>query len=87
MTYTLIFREQALRRLAKLDEPYFSSIKEDVNRLQKNYFPEGKKCKRLQGELHDLFRLRVGQYRILYHVSHKNKAITILRIFHRNEGY
>lgn len=87
MTYSLSFRHQAAKRLAKLDEPYFSSIADDVNALQKNYFPEGKKCKRLQGELHDLFRLRVGQYRVLYHVNHQKKIITILRIFHRNEGY
>ena len=87
MKYVLLFREQASQQLLRLDEPYYSAIREGVIALQFNYFPEGKKCKRLQGEIRDLFRLRVGQYRILYHVDHQKKILTVLRIFHRNEGY
>lgn len=87
MKYSLSFRAQAAKRLAKLDEPYFSAIKHDTESLQEHYFPQGKKCKKLHGELKDLYRIRIGSYRALYHADHKKKIITVLRIFSREEGY
>lgn len=75
--FKLYFREQAARRLSKIDEPYFSLIRKELSILDHNYFPGGKNCKRLLG----------SPYRALYHVDHKKKIITILRVFHRSEGY
>lgn len=85
--FTIVFKQQAAKKLEKINEPYFSSIKKEVLLLQKNYFPGEKNCKKLHGKEKDFYRLRTGTYRILYHVGHTQKLITILRIFHRNEGY
>ena len=85
--FHIFFREQAAKYLAKINEPYFSIIKKEILFLERNYFPKGKNCKRLHGKEKDLFRIRIGPYRALYHVNHKQKIITILRILHRNEGY
>ncbi len=87
MTYSLLLHEQAAKRLAKLDEPFFSAVGQDIQSLRENYFPGGKKCKRLRGEVPDLFRIRIGTYRVMYRVDHDKKIITILRIFSRGEGY
>ncbi|MEK7171811.1 MAG: type II toxin-antitoxin system RelE/ParE family toxin [Patescibacteria group bacterium] len=85
--FNILFRQQAAKRLLKINEPYFSAIKKEILLLQKNYFPAGKNCKRLQGKEKDLYRIRIGNYRSLYHVDHGKKTITVLRIFNRNEGY
>lgn len=85
--FNILFRQQVAKRLSKINEPYFSAIKKEILLLQKNYFPAGKNCKRLQGKEKDLYRIRIGSYRALYHVNHDKKIITILRIFSRNEGY
>ncbi|AIY90021.1 hypothetical protein GACE_0975 [Geoglobus acetivorans] len=34
-----------------------------------------------------LFRLRVGEYRIVFWVDWDSKTIYVERIFHRSEGY
>lgn len=85
--FNLRFREQAAKQLTKLNQPYFSSVREALSALEHNYFPPGKNCKRLQGKEKDLFRIRIGTYRALYRVDHKKKIITVLKIFNRNEEY
>lgn len=85
--FSIFFRNRAAKSLSKIDEPYFSSIKKELLALEKNHFPPGKNCKRLQGKEKDIYRIRIGSYRALYHVNHKKKIITVLRIFHRGEGY
>lgn len=85
--FILQFRDQAAKRLSKINEPDFSRLKKEMLDLQKNYFPGGKNCKRLHGKEKDLYRIRIGPYRVLYHVDHEKQIITILRIFLRGEGY
>lgn len=85
--FILQFRDQAAKRLSKINEPDFSRLKKEIFVLQKNYFPAGKNCKKLHGKEKDLYRIRIGPYRVLYHVDHVKQIIIILRIFLRGEGY
>ena len=85
--FQIYFRDQAALALSRIDEPYFSTIKSDILELRKNYFPKGKKCKKLHGKEKNLYRIRIGPYRALYHVDQKKKILTVLRVFYRNEGY
>ena len=41
----------------------------------------------LTGPLRGLFRLRVGDYRVLYTLDHGNRRITVRSVQHRNEVY
>ncbi len=43
--------------------------------------------KPLQHELKRLHSLRVGDYRIIYHIDKEGSLVTILKIGHRNEIY
>lgn len=85
--YLLHVREQVVKKMETLEKSYFSAIQQDILSLRREYFPPGKKCKRLQGEQKDFYRLRNGPYRIIYQVNHQKKLITVLRLFHRGEGY
>lgn len=85
--FDLILDEQAAKRLAKINEPYHALIVKEFQALKQEYFPRGKNCKRLNTKTKHVYRLRIGVYRTIYHVSHEKKRITVLRVFHRGEGY
>lgn len=87
LKYELCFREQFTKQINTLNEPYFSLIKKEIFSLRDNYFPPGKKCKRMQSKIRNLYRLRIGSWRVIYHVDHTKKIITIYRLFQRGEGY
>lgn len=85
--FQILFREKAVKRLSEIHKPYCSLIMREISELEKDYFPAGKNCKRLHGKEKDVYRIRIGSYRAIYHVDFNKQNITILRIFHRSEGY
>lgn len=42
---------------------------------------------RLRQSLHDLWRLRTGDYRIVYEVDQEERTVTIWGVLHRKEIY
>ncbi len=74
--------EKDLKKIAQKMRPVlFDSIEE----LASNPFPESK-YKKLKGTVNS-FRLRVGNYRILYDVDNNSMKITIYRVRHRKDVY
>jgi len=70
--------------LKKIDKQYIPRIVETIESLAENPFPvQSKKLK--DSELS--YRLRVGDYRVIYQVDHVNKSITIYHIRHRKDVY
>jgi len=53
--------------------------------LAANPRPPG--CRKLQGSGRDDYRLRVGNYRVLYEVDDKARAVRIMRVRHRRDVY
>ena len=49
--------------------------------------PRPNQAKPLQGKTENLFRLRVGDYRIVYRVEDLRLVILVIRIGHRREVY
>jgi mRNA interferase RelE/StbE len=43
--------------------------------------------KKLVGPFKGLYRLRAGDYRIIYWIDEKKKTVFVLRIAHRKEAY
>jgi mRNA interferase RelE/StbE len=84
MAYTVIIENKAQKEFLKLSPPHDSSVKKDINGLEKNPRPQG--VKKLAGTK-DGYRIRIGDYRILYTIDDKKKIVTIYRIRHRREVY
>lgn len=59
-------------------------IKQRIDSLAQNPYPSG--IKKLEGE-DELYRLRVGDYRILYQVKGKILLVLIVGIGHRRDIY
>jgi mRNA interferase RelE/StbE len=85
--YKLRFLEKALDDLEKIPLPHQRIIKEKLLILAQN--PEALKnnIKKLKGSEEDLYRLRVGSYRIIFKKEEKQLVIIIVRIGHRKEIY
>lgn len=63
MTYKVTLKKQAIKALEKINEPYYSNIKEAIYGLANNPRPSG--CKKLRGREGYLFsKRRIFIYRI-----------------------
>ena len=79
--YIIEWKENALRELEKLESSLARRIFKKVDELLEN--PFSKDIKRLKGR--DDFRLRVGDYRIIFAIE--QKTIQILKVGHRKNIY
>jgi mRNA interferase RelE/StbE len=83
MVYTLNFSKQALKELGEIHEPFYSNIKQAIFDLAKNPRPHG--YKKLTGR--DGYRIRVGNYRIIYDIFDTVLVVDIITLGHRNDIY
>jgi mRNA interferase RelE/StbE len=81
--YRIELRRKAQRSLDKLPKSDFTAIIEAVKNLAESPRPKGVEKIKSAG----LWRIRYGDYRIVYSIDDDNKAVVILRIGHRREIY
>jgi len=74
----------ARRDLDRLPDRVFDRIAPHVNALGENPRPHG--CRKMEGALRD-WRLRVGNYRVIYEIDDDARRVIILRVKHRREAY
>ena len=85
--YKIEFLEEAYKEFKKLDRPVQEIIKNKLDKLAQNPETLKNNIKQLKGKYSGLFRLRVGNYRIIYKMDNKKLLIVIVRIGHRKEIY
>lgn len=83
MIYFLNFSRQALKELEKINEPFYSNIKQAIFGLTENPRPNG--YKKLKGR--DGYRIRVGNYRVIYDIFDNLLVIDIITLGHRKDIY
>jgi mRNA interferase RelE/StbE len=83
MSYTLNFSKRAFKELAKINEPFYSSIKVSIIGLTENPRPQG--FKKLKGR--DGYRIKVGDYRIIYDIIDLELVVDIIDLGHRKNIY
>ena len=82
--YFLEIKRSAQKELDALDDALFARIDHKILALAANPRPPG--CKKLKGYA-DHWRLRVGDYRVVYIIDDSTKQILITRIAHRRHAY
>jgi mRNA interferase RelE/StbE len=85
--YIVEYLAEASKELALLDKPIQRIIKEKIDTLAANPDILKNNIKALKGEHGGKYRLRVGDYRIIYRLQNEVVTITIIRIGHRKEVY
>jgi mRNA interferase RelE/StbE len=84
MPYSIIIENKAQKDFLMLSSPFDMAVKRHIDALENNPRPVG--VKKLAGAK-DGYRVRAGDYRILYTIDDRRKVITIFRIRHRREVY
>jgi mRNA interferase RelE/StbE len=83
-SYRIEWKASASSELKRLDRSVIPRILEAVGRLAENPFPHG--CRKLQGG-RESYRIRVGDYRVVYEVAKGCLVIEIVRVRHRKDVY
>ena len=82
--YTITFARSARRELEELDVPIIQRILPRVEALAKEPRPRG--CRKLRGES-NLWRIRIGEYRVVYAVYDERQLVDIIAVRHRSKAY
>jgi len=85
MTYKIVIENKALAELATLPKKIQRQIANKIDRLSANARPSG--CKMLKKGKSPLYRIRSGDYRIVYQIRQKQVLILVVRIAHRKDVY
>jgi mRNA interferase RelE/StbE len=84
MAYRLELKPSALKALAKVPPPHRQRIAKIIDRLRTNPRPRG--SVKLAG-LQELYRIRVGEYRVIYQVRDDVLLVLVVRIGGRGDVY
>jgi mRNA interferase RelE/StbE len=84
LPYRLAFTPRAEREFKALDRQIQRRLARHIDSLAENPYPRG--IKKLAGE-EELYRLRVGNYRIIYQVHRKMLLVLVVGIGHRSDVY
>ncbi len=84
MRYSLEFTKSALKELQSLDRK--TQLRVAARTTEVGADPFGAAAKKLKW-MPDHFRVRVGDYRIVYRVDGERVVVVIVRIGHRREVY
>jgi mRNA interferase RelE/StbE len=84
MAYRVVLRRSAARELADLTQPIRGRVTRALDGLSNEPRPPGAKL--LTGR-ERIWRLRVGDYRILYLVDDDIVTVLVIRIRHRSDAY
>jgi len=82
--YRLFIKRSAEQDLRRLPDSVFDRINARILALQQDPRPSG--VLKLSGGLEG-WRIRVGDYRILYQIDDGAQTVTIVRVKHRREVY
>ncbi|MBI3307669.1 MAG: type II toxin-antitoxin system RelE/ParE family toxin [Candidatus Omnitrophica bacterium] len=83
-SFKLFFKASAEKELRSIPKPYLGKIIQKIQNL--SYQPRPPGIQMLRGD-DRYYRLRQGDYRIIYKIDDAGKNITIIKIGHRREVY
>ena len=84
MSYRIEFSPAASRKIRDLEKPVQTRIFRAIEALKKA--PRPPSCKKLECE-EPLYRIRVGDYRIIYEIHDALLLVLVLKIGHRRDVY
>lgn len=85
MSFKVELLSQPKKFLRSIDSTTYGRIIKKLEILQK--YPIIPDTKIIKNSKKHLFRVRVGDYRILYYINFKTKTITIFKISKRSKAY
>ena len=83
-SYKIEFKSNAWKDLKAIQKPFVKKISNKIYQLSVNPFPHGfKKLKSSE----TIYRIMVGEYRVIYSINQSLRLITVYYIRHRKDIY
>ena len=82
--YRVLLASSAEKDLRKLSSVIHDRVITAIHGLAANPRPPG--CRKLTGSKHD-WRIRVGDYRVLYEIADTIRIVRVNRVRHRGDAY
>jgi len=83
MNYAVSILRRAQKELGQLSSPSFERVCDAIQSLASNPRPPG--CRKLVGR--DGWRIRVGDYRVIYEIDDPALTVLVLHVGHRRDIY
>ncbi len=83
-SYSLFLKPSAEKELRKVPAPFLEKVFAKIGTLSESPRPFGVKL--MKGEQRS-YRLRQGDYRIVYDIDDVARVVTVIKIGHRREVY
>ena len=83
MSYAVFILRRAQKELAKLPEEAYRQAKEAIASLGSEPRPTG--CQKLVSR--EGWRIRAGDYRVIYEIDDTKRIVTVLHVGHRRDIY
>lgn len=84
MAYAVSVSSSAAKDIRALDEGVRRRVAKAIDALAKDPRPHG--VEKLSGE-EGIYRIRVGDYRVLYKISDRQLMVLVVRVRHRRDAY
>jgi mRNA interferase RelE/StbE len=85
VNYRVVILPSAQKELEGIPNPFPDKLDDQILALAREPRPPG--CKKMRDASAATWRVRVGNYRIIYEIDDKAKLVTIQRVAHRREAY
>ena len=82
--YRVLLERAAEKDLSRLSRDIHDRVIATIQALATNPRPPG--CRKLYGAKHD-WRVRVGDYRVVYEIADEIRIVRVTRVRHRREVY
>ena len=83
MNYAIFILRRAQKELARLSAEAYEQTKAAIWDLSQEPRPTG--CQKLTGR--EGWRIRVGDYRVIYEIDDVQRTVTVLHVGHRRDVY
>lgn len=83
MSYKMEILRRAQKELSQLPDQEYERVKEAIRNLSNDPRPPG--SKKLIGR--NGWRIRVGDFRVIYEIADGQQSVTVLHIGHRRDVY
>ncbi|MCA1631356.1 MAG: type II toxin-antitoxin system RelE/ParE family toxin [Acidobacteria bacterium] len=82
--FEISFARSARKELESLDDKFVNRIFPKIVALSRQPRPGG--CRKLVGE-ENLWRIRVGDYRVIYEIDDARRIVDVIAVKHRSKAY
>lgn len=82
--YQILIEKHAERDMKNLPRDLFETVVNHILALKENPRPGG--VRKIVGSKSD-WRIRIGDYRVIYEIDDKTKAVKVFRVKHRKDVY